>query len=60
MYVLKKGIENFEVVDGAFAGKAFVRGRQYAQIPPEEKKKFEEVKSKAQGAERKELKKKTT
>ena len=37
-YKLKKGIENFEVVDGAFAGRKFVRGKVYGEVPPEEKK----------------------
>ena len=45
MYVLKKNIENFEVVDGAFAGKKFERGKSYTEIPPEEKKKFVEQKT---------------
>jgi hypothetical protein len=43
-YKLKKGIENFDVVDGAFAGRKFVRGKVYGEVPPEEKKKFEEIK----------------
>jgi len=43
-YKLKKGIENFQVVDGAFAGRKFVRGKVYGEVPPEEKKKFEEIK----------------
>ena len=42
-YKLKKGIENFEVVDGAFAGRKFVRGKVYGEVPPEEKKKFKEI-----------------
>ena len=43
-YKLKKGIENFQVVDGAFAGRKFVRGKVYGEVPPEEKRKFEEIK----------------
>ena len=43
-YKLKKGIENFDVVDGAFAGRKFVRGKEYSKIPSEEKKKFDEIK----------------
>ena len=43
-YKLKKGIENFQVVDGAFAGRKFVRGKVYGEVPPEEKKKFDEIK----------------
>ena len=42
-YKLKKGIENFQVVDGAFAGRKFVRGKAYTEVPPEEKQKFEKV-----------------
>ncbi len=43
-YKLKKGIENFDVVDGPFAGRKFVRGKAYGEVPPEEKRKFEEIK----------------
>lgn len=45
-YKLKKGIENFQVVDGPFAGRKFGKGKEYseAEVPPEEAKKFEEVK----------------
>ena len=43
-YKLKKGIENFQVVDGAFAGRKFVRGKVYGEVPAEEKKKFDEIK----------------
>ena len=48
-YKLKKGIENFQVVDGAFAGRKFVRGKAYGEVPPEEKGKFEEIKSEIPG-----------
>ena len=44
-YKLKPGVESFEVVDGPFAGKKFLRGKVYEKIPPEEKKKFEQVKA---------------
>ena len=44
-YILKNGIESFEVVDGPFAGKKFEKGKAYAEVPPQEKKKFEEVKA---------------
>ena len=40
---LKKGQENIQVVDGLFAGKKFVRGQEYEDIPPEEKRRFEKV-----------------
>jgi len=42
-YKLKPGVESFEVVDGPFAGKKFLRGKVYEKIPREEKGKFEEV-----------------
>ena len=48
-YKLKKGIENFDVVDGAFAGRKFVRGKVYGEVPPEEKKKFDEIKPEVKG-----------
>ena len=37
------------MVDGAFAGRKFVRGKVYGEVPPEEKKKFEEIKSEIPG-----------
>lgn len=45
MYRLKKGVENFQVVDGEFAGRKFEKGKSYKeeQVPPQEKKKFEKV-----------------
>lgn len=43
MYRLKKGVESFEVVDGKYAGRKYKRGKPYADIPPEEKKKFETI-----------------
>lgn len=43
-YKLKPGVESFEVVDGAFAGKKFLRGNVYEKIPSEERSKFEKVK----------------
>jgi hypothetical protein len=42
-FKLKEGIEDFQVVDGAFEGRKFRKGFLYAEIPPEEAKKFEEV-----------------
>lgn len=44
MFRLKKGIEEFEMVDGAFAGRKFKRGVLYAEVPPGEKRKFDEIK----------------
>ena len=60
-YKLKPGVESFEVVDGAFAGKKYLRGKVYEKVPPEEKKKFEQVKAessklKAQSSETKKQK----
>ena len=49
-YKLRKGIENFQVVDGAFAGRKFVRGKVYGEVPPEEKKKFDEIKPEIPGS----------
>lgn len=42
-YQLKKGQESFEVVDGEFAGRKFLRGKIYEKIPPREKEKFEKI-----------------
>jgi hypothetical protein len=47
-YKLKTGIEDFQVVDGAFAGRKFRKGFLYAEIPPEEAQKFDEVAEEAQ------------
>jgi len=44
MFTLKKGAESFQVVDGPLAGKRYVRGKAYKQVPPEERAKFEEIK----------------
>ena len=45
-YKLKKGIENFQVVDGPFTGRKFAKDREYSEkeVPPEEKTKFEKIK----------------
>jgi|GEM_PF-3151337 hypothetical protein len=52
MYMLKKGQEAFVVVDGPMAGRRFEPGRRYAEIPPQEKGRFEKIKAKvAQGEE---------
>lgn len=56
-YKLKKGVESFEVVDGPYAGRKYVRGKVYTDIPPEEKKKFDTIKEpEAGGAESSKLK----
>jgi len=43
MYQLKKGAEEFRVVDGPFAGRKFERGKVYAEIPAGEAERFERV-----------------
>jgi len=43
MYKLKKGFENFQVVDGPFAGRKFEKGKEYDEVPPDEAKKFEKI-----------------
>ncbi len=43
MYRLKKNVPDFTVVDGPFAGRNFRAGEIYAEIPPQEKHKFEAV-----------------
>jgi hypothetical protein len=59
-YKLKPGTESFEVVDGPFAGKKFLRGKIYKEVPPEEKKKFEKIRDlKGQGPRIEKLKPRT-
>lgn len=43
MYRLKKGVAEFDVVDGPFAGRGYRRGRLYERIPPGEAHKFEKA-----------------
>lgn len=45
-YRLKKGQESFQVVDGPLAGRKFLKGQVYAEIPPGEKGRFEEIRPK--------------
>lgn len=40
MYQLKKGVSDFTVVDGVYAGRRYVRGTVYAEVPPQEIRKF--------------------
>lgn len=40
MFRLKKGIESFQVVDGPFAGRKFLKGKEYAEVPDGERGKF--------------------
>lgn len=46
-YQLKPGQESFEVVDGPMAGRRFVAGKRYAEIPPLEAGRFEKIKQAA-------------
>ena len=41
MYKLKKNMENFQVVDGPLAGRKYVRGKEYSEVPAEERHRFE-------------------
>ncbi len=50
-YKLKDNVADFEVVDGPFTGRRFVSGEIYAEIPPNEEKKFEPVKTESDQAE---------
>ena len=43
MYRLKKGQEAFTPVEGPFAGRKFVAGQLYGEIPPGEKGRFDEI-----------------
>lgn len=43
MYRLKDDVESFKVVDGPYANKKFLKGKDYAEVPPGEAHKFEEV-----------------
>jgi len=47
MYMLKKGQPAIEIVDGPMAGRKFVPGVEYAEVPPQEKHRFSEVKKAA-------------
>ena len=42
-YRLKQNVENFEVVDGPFAGRGYVSGETYAEIPSAEAARFEKI-----------------
>ena len=45
MYRLKSNVADFHVVDGPFAGRNFVAGQTYPEIPPGEERRFEAVNS---------------
>ena len=40
MYKLKPNVADFEIVDGAFAGRKYEAGKTYHIVPPEEAYKF--------------------
>ncbi len=46
MYELKKNKPEFEQISGPLAGRKFVHGKQYEDIPSEHKARFEQVKTK--------------
>lgn len=43
MFKLKSNQESFRVIHGPFAGRQFLRGVTYAEVPSEEKHKFEDL-----------------
>jgi hypothetical protein len=43
MYQLKSTSPDFRVVDGPFAGRIYLSGKRYQDIPPQEAHKFDEV-----------------
>lgn len=43
MYRLKTTSAAFEVVDGPCAGRKYLHGKTYAEVPPQERDKFEAV-----------------
>ena len=43
-FQLKKGQESFTPVEGPFAKKQFAPGQTYSEIPPNEERRFEEIK----------------
>ena len=43
MYQLKATSPDFRVVDGQYAGRQYVAGQLYEDIPPQEAHKFEKV-----------------
>ena len=51
MYQLKKGQEAFMPVEGPLAGRKFVPGQNYAEIPPNEARRFTEIHPAAPAAE---------
>lgn len=48
-YRLRKNVADFEVVDGELAGRKFVAGETYLEIPRTEKEKFETIPPTADG-----------
>jgi hypothetical protein len=48
LFQLKKGQEAFTAVEGPLAGKSFAPGKLYAEIPPLEAGRFQEIKEAAE------------
>jgi len=48
-YRLKSNQEPFQCCGGPFEGRSFLSGQIYAEVPPEEAERFEEVKSENSG-----------
>jgi len=44
MYKLKEDQESITVVEGPFAGRNYRHGETYAEVPPQEMRRFEEIK----------------
>ncbi len=53
MWILKTSQPEFEVVDGAFAGRIYRHNQQYADIPPERTACFSKVAAPAEKVEKK-------
>lgn len=43
MFILKKGVQGFTVIDGPMAGRSYQSGVAYEEIPPQESAKFENI-----------------
>ncbi len=43
MYMLKNNQPDFEVMDGQFAGRKYVHGVEYAEVPPDEVRRFTRI-----------------
>lgn len=45
-YRLRPGQETIEIVDGPMAGRRYEKGKTYAEVPPQEAHRFEEMRPK--------------